>query len=109
MSKVNVEYENGNLLSVSKSGDNEDSQLPLSIMHVEVIPFTEQEILDTDDAIKSIKVTYGLDHLMLEDDESKILEQLSKYIILKDPDIIIFANYDLSILNYLLERIRMLH
>jgi DNA polymerase elongation subunit (family B) len=107
-SKVNVEYENGNLLSVSKSSDNEDSQLPLSIMHVEVIPFTEQEILDTDDPIKSIRVTYGLDHLMLEDDESKILEQLSNYVILKDPDVILFANYDLSILNYLLERIRML-
>jgi hypothetical protein len=42
MSKVNVEYENGNLLSISKSSDNVDSELSLSIMHVEVIPFTNK-------------------------------------------------------------------
>src|SRR6476659_3083469 len=35
MSKVNVEYENGDLIFISKSSDNEYSQLPLSIMHVE--------------------------------------------------------------------------
>ena len=107
-SKVNVEYEDGNLLSISKSSDNEDSQLPLSIMHVEVIPFTEQEILDRDDPIKSIRVRYGLEDLVLEDNESKMLEEFSNYIILKDPDIIIFENHDLIILNYLLERIRLL-
>ena len=47
-----------NLLSISKSNDNENSQLPLSIMHVEIIPFTEQELLDIDDPIKSIMITY---------------------------------------------------
>ena len=106
--KVQIEHEDGELISITMASDNEDLQLPFSKMQIEVVPFTEQEILDTDDPIKSIRVTYGSDHIMLEDNESKILEQLSNYIILKDPDIIIFANYDLSILNYLLERIRML-
>ena len=45
---------------------------------------------------------------MLEDNESKILEEFSNYVISKDPDIIIFENHDLFILNYLLERIRLL-
>ena len=54
-------------------------------MHVEVVPFTEQEILDRDDPIKSIRVRYDSDDLVLEDDESKMLEDFSNYVISKDP------------------------
>ena len=77
-------------------------------MQIEVVPFTEQEILDRDDPIKSIRVRYNSDDLVLEDDESKLLEEFSNYIISKDPDIIVFVNHDPNILNYLLERIRLL-
>lgn len=107
-SKVNVEYEDGNLLSIIKSNDNENSLLPLSIMHLEIIPFTEQELLDRDDPIRSITVSYCSEDLLLEDSESKMLEEFSNYVISKDPDIIIFKNHGLSTLNYLLERVRML-
>ena len=105
--KLQIEHEDGELVSITTADDNEDLQLPFSTMQIEVVPFTEQEILDSDDPIKSIKITYGSDRLILEDDESNVLEQFSNYIISKDPDVIIFKNHDLLILNYLLERIRM--
>ena len=35
-------------------------------------------------------------------------EDFSNYVISKDPDIIVFENHDPDILNYLLERIRLL-
>ncbi len=57
-SKVKIEYEDRELVSISKLSDNEDLQLPFSIMHVEIIPSTEQEVLDTYDPIKSIRVRY---------------------------------------------------
>lgn len=107
-SKVKVEYEDGELVFISKLSDNEDLQLPFSIMHVEDIPFTEQEVLDRDDPIKSISVRYDSDDLILEDNESKVIEDFSNYVISKDPDIVVFINHDLNILNYLLERFRLL-
>ena len=64
--------------------------------------------MDTDDPIKSIKVRYDSADLVLEDNESKLLEEFSNYVISKDPDIIVFENHDSNILNYLLERIKIL-
>ena len=106
--KVQIEHEDGELVSITTANDNEDLQLPFSTMQIEVVPFTEQEILDRDDPIKSIKVRYDSDDLVLEDDESKLLEEFSNYVISKDPDIIVFRNHDPNILNYLLERIKLL-
>ena len=45
---------------------------------------------------------------MLEDDESTILQQFFNYIKAKEPDILIFGNNDLNILNYLLQRTKLL-
>ncbi len=45
---------------------------------------------------------------MLEDDESKVLEDFFNYVKSIDPDIIVFANHDLNVVRYLLERIRLL-
>ena len=50
----------------------------------------------SDDPIKSIRARYDSDDLVLEDDESKLLEEFSNYIISKDPDIIEFRNNDLK-------------
>jgi DNA polymerase elongation subunit (family B) len=77
-------------------------------MQIEVVPITEQEILDTDDPIKSIRIRYNSADLVFEDDESKLLEDFSNYVISKDSDIIEFVNHDSNILNYLFERIRIL-
>jgi hypothetical protein len=59
MSKTDIEYQDGELISISQASENEDLQLPFSVMHVEIIPFTEQDILDRDDPIKCIKITYS--------------------------------------------------
>ena len=69
--KVKIEYEDGELVSISKLSDNEDFQLPFSTMQIEVVPSTEQEILDRDDPIKSIRVRYNSDDLVLEDERIK--------------------------------------
>ena len=106
--KVQIEHEDGELVSITAANDNEGLQLPFSTMQIEVVPFTEQEILDADDPIKSIRVRYNSDDLVFEDDESKLLEDFSNYVISKDPDIIEFVNHDSNILNYLFERIRIL-
>jgi DNA polymerase elongation subunit (family B) len=44
----------------------------------------------------------------LEEDESTVLEQFFDYIKSEDPDILIFGNHDLNVLNYLLQRTKLL-
>ena len=105
---MQIEHEDGRLVSISTANDNEDLRVPFSTMEIEVVPFTEQEILDIDDPIKSIKATYNSADLVFEDDESKLLEDFSNHVILKDPDVIVFLNHDPAILNYLLGRIKLL-
>ena len=106
--KVQIEHEDGELVSVTTANDNENLQLPFSTMQIEVVPFTEQEILDSDDPIKFIRVRFDSDDLVLEDDESTVLQQFFNYIKAKEPDILIFGNNDLNILNYLLQRTKLL-
>ncbi len=103
-SKVLVEFEDNRLMSITEVKDESISS-PFTVMEVEVIPSTEQAILDADDPILLIKTRHGSDApKIFEDNESNILEQFASYIISKDPDIIVFKNYDLSVLNYLLKR-----
>jgi hypothetical protein len=45
-------------------------------MQIEVVPLTEQEILDVDDPIKSIKARYNSADLVFEDDEIKVTGRL---------------------------------
>ena len=105
---MQIEHEDGELVSVTTANDNENLQLPFSTMQIEVVPFTEQEILDSDDPIKFIRVRFDSHDLVLEDDESTVLQQFFNYIKAKEPDILIFGNNDLNILNYLLQRIKLL-
>ena len=56
--KVQIAYEDRELVSISEVNDHQDLQLPFSMMEVEVIPFTDQEVLDADDPIKSIRFRY---------------------------------------------------
>ena len=106
--KVQIEHEDGGLVSITTANDNDHLKSPFSTMQVEVIPFTEQDILDRDDPIKSIRIRYDFIDLVLEDDESIMLEQLFNYINSQDPDIIVFDHRDLDVLGYLLERTRSL-
>ena len=107
-SKVSVEYEDRKLKSIKRINDDEEIQPPFSIMQVEIVPTTEQTILDTDDPIQSINARYNEEDATFHDDESTLLQDFSNYVVSKDPDIIIFKNYDLAVLNYLLERIKIL-
>ena len=107
-SKVSVEYEDRKLKSIKRINNDEEIQPPFSIMQVEIVPTTEQTILDTDDPIQSINARYNEEDATFHDDESTLLQDFSNYVVSKDPDIIIFKNYDLAVLNYLLERIKIL-
>ena len=107
-SKVSVEYEDRKLRSIKRINNDEEIQPPFSIMQVEIVPTTEQTILDTDDPIQSINARYNEEDAKFHDDESTLLQDFSNYVVSKDPDIIIFKNYDLAVLNYLLERIKIL-
>jgi DNA polymerase elongation subunit (family B) len=106
--KVQIEHEDGELVSITTVNDHEDLQVPFSTIQIEVVPFTEQEILDTIDPIKSIKIRHVSDDLVLEDEETKMLQEFSDYVISKDPDIVLFLNNDPAVLNYLLGRIKLL-
>ncbi len=106
--QVQIEHEDGELLSISNVNDDEALRLPLTMTEIEVIPFTEQEVLDMDDPIKSIKIRFNSVDLTLDDDESTILEQCFNYIQSEDPDLIVFINHDPNTLNYLLQRTKLL-
>ena len=106
-SKVRVEYEDRELRSIKRVND-EENELPFSIMQIEVVPTTEQTILDADDPIQSINCRYNEEEAIFQDDESTLLQNFSNYVVSKDPDIVILKNYDLAVLNYLFERIKIL-
>ena len=107
-SKVSIEYEDRELRSIKRINNDEEIQPPFSIMQVEIVATTEQAILDTDDPIQSINARYNGEDARFHDDESTLLQDFSNYVVSKDPDIIIFKNYDLTVLSYLLERIKIL-
>jgi DNA polymerase elongation subunit (family B) len=106
-SKVSLEYDDRELRSIKKIND-EEVELPFSIMEVEIIPTTEQTIIDADDPIQSINAKYNEEDATFHDDESTLLQDFFNFVVSKDPDIIIFKNSDLTVLNYLLERINIL-
>jgi DNA polymerase elongation subunit (family B) len=91
-------------MSITELKD-ESTSSPFTVIGVEVIPSIEQAVLDPDDPILLIKTKQRSDTTKIfEDNESNILQEFSNHIISKDPDIIVFKNYDLSVLNYFLKR-----
>ncbi|MGC2425706.1 MAG: DNA polymerase domain-containing protein, partial [Nitrososphaeraceae archaeon] len=107
-SKVSVQYEDRKLGSIKRINNDEEIQSPFFIMQVDIVPTTEQTILDTDDPIQSINVRYNEEDATFHDDESTLLQDFLNYVVSKDPDIIIFKNYDSAVLNYLFERVKIL-
>jgi DNA polymerase elongation subunit (family B) len=108
ISKVRVEYEDRELRSIKRITNDDEVHPPFSIMQVEIVATIEQAILDTDDPVQSINARFNEVDIIFHDDESTLLQDFSNYVVSKDPDIIIFKNYDLTVLNYLLERIKIL-
>lgn len=106
--KVSAEFEDYNLISISEIEEQKINS-PFSVMQVEVIPSTEQTVLDADDLILLVKAKHDNDAPeIFEDTESKVLQDFFNYIILKDPDFVVFKNHDLSVVSYLLQRTRSL-
>ncbi len=107
-SEVSVEYEDRKLISIDKINKDEETQPPFSIMQVEIVPTTEETILDSDDPIQSINARFNEEDATFNNDESTLLQDFSNNVVSKDPDVIILKNYDLAVLNYLLERVKIL-
>ena len=55
---MQIEHEDGELVSITTANDDEDLRVPFSTMQIEVVPRTEQEILDTDDPIIIKNILY---------------------------------------------------
>lgn len=109
-SKVRIEHEGVSVVSIERISDDErEIELPFSIMHVDIIPSTDQSgLLDYDDPIKSIQVKFLCEKIIFEDDESTILQKFCNYVVLKDPDIINFTNNNWQVTGYLIERVKKL-
>jgi DNA polymerase elongation subunit (family B) len=107
-SKVIVEYDGQNLVSIEKIEDN-DIKSPFSVMHAEIILQSDSQVLDLEDSIKQIEAKFENEQtLLFEGDESKTLTDFCNYVVSTDPDVIVFSNYDLNILNYLFGRMKVL-
>lgn len=105
-SKVLIEYKDQDLVSVEKL-ENNDIRCPFSAMHVNVITESDSGVLDLDDPIKIIKTKFEEEQLIFEGD-SKALLDFCNYVVNSDPDIIVFSNHDLTIVTYLLGRMKIL-
>jgi DNA polymerase elongation subunit (family B) len=105
-SKVKVEYDGSKLLEVVKVDDEDDvNPPPFSLLYFDL--HTYSGILAADDTIRVIKVRYGEDNVVFDNnEESVILQQFSDYVQEKNPDVIVsLGDYDNGkVLRYLFDR-----
>ncbi len=105
-SKVKVEYDGSSLLGAVKIDDEDNvNPPPFSMLYFDL--HTYSGILASEDSIRIIKVKYGEDGVVFDNNDEKIiLQQFSDYIYDKNPDIIVcMGDYDNGqVLRYLLAR-----
>jgi DNA polymerase elongation subunit (family B) len=105
-SKVKVEYDGSKLLEAARIDDDTDLHPPpFSMLYFDL--HTYSGLLASDDAVRLIKVRYGEDDAVFDNNEEKIiLQQFSDYVNEKNPDIIVcMGDYDNGkVLRYLLAR-----
>ena len=105
-SKLKIEYDGSKLLEVVKIDDEEDVHPPpFSLLYFDL--HTYSGIISSDDGIRVIKVRYGEDEAVFDDnDEKVILQKFSDYVQEKNPDIIVsLGDYDNGkLLRYLYDR-----
>jgi len=107
MAKVLFEHDNGDLISVTPLEDPNIVK-PFSIMNINFRPTYGESVLDGDDPIKCIEVTFENDVTVFNDPESELLAQFSSYLVIKDPDVISFNYSSREALVYLFHRIKSL-
>ncbi|HJT49480.1 MAG TPA: hypothetical protein VJ729_14945 [Nitrososphaeraceae archaeon] len=104
--KIKVEYDGSKLLHAVKVDDENDvNPPPFSILYFDL--HTYSGLLASEDAIRIIKVRYGKDEVVFDNnDEQVILQQFSDYVHEKNPDILVcMGDYDNGkVLSYLLSR-----
>jgi DNA polymerase elongation subunit (family B) len=105
-SKVEVKYDGLKLLDIVKVDDENDVNPPtFSMLYFDL--HTYSGLLASEDAIRIIKVRYGEDEIVFDNNvESVILQQFSDYLRDKNPGIIVgMGDYDNGkVLRYLLAR-----
>jgi DNA polymerase elongation subunit (family B) len=105
-SKVKVEYDGSKLLEMTKVDDEEDVHPPpFSMLYFDL--HTYSGIISSEDGIRAIKVRYGEDEAVFDDNNEKvILQKFSDYVNEKNPDIIVsLGDYDDGkLLGYLYDR-----
>jgi DNA polymerase elongation subunit (family B) len=105
-SKLKIEYDGSKLLEVTKIDDEEDVHPPpFSMLYFDL--HTYSGIISSEDGIRVIKVRYGEDEAVFDDNNEKvILQKFSDYVQEKNPDIIVsLGDYDDGkLLGYLYDR-----
>jgi DNA polymerase elongation subunit (family B) len=104
-SKLKIEYDGSKLLQAVKLDDENDvNPPPFSLLYFDL--HTYSGLLASDDAIRLIKIKYGGDEVVFDNNEEVILQQFSDYVHDKNPDIIVcMGDYDNGkVLRYLFGR-----
>jgi DNA polymerase-2 len=107
-SKVQVEYSNERLISLTKI-DELDVRPPFTVLYFEVVSASPLDSHDVNDPIRYINARYQEEaEVMFEGNEETILQDFSKYVVANDPDILISAKQyrSTSVIEYLFARVK---
>jgi DNA polymerase elongation subunit (family B) len=110
-SKVQVQYDNERLISLTKI-DELDISPPFTVLYFEVISAPSLDSHDVSYPIRQITARYQeAQEITFEGDEETILQDFCKYVVRNDPDIIISKEQHYQsarVLQHLFARIEML-
>jgi DNA polymerase elongation subunit (family B) len=112
-SRVEVEYDKNDsrLITISKINDEEDvTTLPFSILYFEIHTTSSSYNLSHDqEPIREIRVRYQQElEISIGGSEENIITDFCKFVLEKDPDILICISNHFEYKNILFERMRML-
>jgi DNA polymerase elongation subunit (family B) len=106
-SKVQVEYDNERLISITKI-DELDVSPPFTVLYFEVVSALSLDSHDVNDPIRQISARYEEEpEITFEGSEETILQDFCKYVADNDPDILISTEqrYQNIVLQHLFARI----
>jgi DNA polymerase elongation subunit (family B) len=107
--KIQVQYDNARLISMTKLDESDIEPPPFSILYFEVIMSLSPCSLDpydVNDHIRQISARYQEEpEVIFEGSEEKMLTDFCRYVLTKDPDIMISPKQrSASVLNYVFAR-----
>jgi DNA polymerase elongation subunit (family B) len=111
-SKVDVEYDKNDsrLINIHKVNDGEGVVTPpFSILYFEIHTASSYNLSHDQEPIREIRVRYQQElEISFEGNEGNIITDFCKFVLAKDPDILISINNHFEYKNILFERMRML-